>query len=120
MKISWRWWWTILFGNGMIDVFTKIFQEKGGQEVSVVKYAPEPADLSGEASKLSAEVERLSASGETAVFAVAFLGDAQKLTAAGGHRSGAGQRRSAGRRKSKSTRTFWETRRTLSSSPRWA
>ncbi|HQY91047.1 penicillin-binding protein activator [Caldilinea sp.] len=67
------------FGNGMIDVFTKIFQEKGGQEVSVVKYAPEPADLSGEASKLSAEVERLSASGETAVFAVAFLGDAQKL-----------------------------------------
>ncbi|MBE2237039.1 MAG: penicillin-binding protein activator [Caldilineaceae bacterium] len=67
------------FGNGMIDVFTELFQEKGGQEVAVVKYAPEPADLSGEASKLSAEVERLRASGETALFAVAFLGDAQKL-----------------------------------------
>lgn len=67
------------FGNGLIDLFTTLFQEKGGGEVSVVKYAPEPADLSGEASKLSAEVERLSAAGSTAVFAVAFLGDAQKL-----------------------------------------
>lgn len=67
------------FGNGLIDLFTQLFQEKGGGEVSVVKYAPEPADLSGEASKLSAEVERLSADGSTAVFAVAFLGDAQKL-----------------------------------------
>lgn len=67
------------FGNGLIDLFTQLFQEKGGGEVAVVKYAPEPADLSGEASKLSAEVERLSAAGPTAVFAVAFLGDAQKL-----------------------------------------
>ncbi len=67
------------FGNGLIDLFTQLFQEKGGGDVSVVKYAPEPADLSGEASKLSAEVERLSADGSTAVFAVAFLGDAQKL-----------------------------------------
>ena len=67
------------FGNGMIDLFSKLFQEKGGQEVSIVKYAPEPPDLSGEASKLSAEVERLSGSGKTAVLAIAFLGDAQKL-----------------------------------------
>lgn len=67
------------FGNGLIDLFTQTFQEKGGNEVSVIKYAPEPPDLSGEASQLSAEVARLSAAGETAVFAVAFLGDAQKL-----------------------------------------
>jgi ABC-type branched-subunit amino acid transport system substrate-binding protein len=67
------------FGNGLIDLFTQTFQEKGGKEVAVIKYAPEPPDLSGEASQLSAEVARLSAAGETAVFAVAFLGDAQKL-----------------------------------------
>ena len=63
----------------MIDSFTKLFQEKGGKEVSVVKYAPDPTDLSGEAGKLSAEVARLSGAGKTAVLAVAFLGDAQKL-----------------------------------------
>lgn len=67
------------FGNGLIDLFTTLFQEKGGKEVAVVKYAPEPPDLSGEASKLSAEVARLSGTGKTALFAVAFLGDAQKL-----------------------------------------
>ena len=67
------------FGNGLIDLFTQTFQEKGGKEVAVIKYAPEPPDLSGEASQLSAEVARLSAAGETAVLAVAFLGDAQKL-----------------------------------------
>lgn len=67
------------FGNGLIDTFTELFQENGGKEVAVVKYAPDPTDLSGEAGKLSAEVARLSGTGKTAVMAVAFLGDAQKL-----------------------------------------
>ncbi len=67
------------FGNGMTDLFTQLFQENGGQEVSVTKYAPEPADVSGEAAKVSTEIERLSAAGKTAFFCVCFLGDAQKL-----------------------------------------
>ncbi len=67
------------FGNGLVDLFTQLFQEAGGGEVSVTKYAPEPADLSGEAAKVSAEIERLSAEGSTAFFCICFLGDAQKL-----------------------------------------
>jgi ABC-type branched-subunit amino acid transport system substrate-binding protein len=67
------------FGNGLSDLFTQLFQENGGKEVSVTKYAPEPADLSGEAAKVSAEIERLSAAGNTAFFCICFLGDAQKL-----------------------------------------
>jgi branched-chain amino acid transport system substrate-binding protein len=67
------------FGNGMVDVFTEHFQAGGGGEVAVVKYAPEPTDLSGEVASTSAEVARLSAEGPTAFFAVAFLGDAQKV-----------------------------------------
>ena len=67
------------FGNGLVDLFTQLFTEKGGAEVAVVKYAPEPADLSGEAAKVSSEIERLSAAGETAFFCICFLGDAQKL-----------------------------------------
>ena len=67
------------FGNGMTDMFSKLFKENGGKEVSVVKYAPEPADLSGEAAKVSSEIARLAADGKTAFLAVAFLGDAQKL-----------------------------------------
>lgn len=67
------------FGNGLTDLFTRLFQENGGGEVSVTKYAPEPADLSGEAAKVSAEIERLSAAGSTAFFCICFLGDAQKL-----------------------------------------
>ena len=67
------------FGNGLSDLFTQLFKEKGGKEVSVTKYAPEPADLSGEAAKVSAEIERLSATGKTAFFCICFLGDAQKL-----------------------------------------
>lgn len=66
------------FGNGLAEIFQKGFQDAGGGEVSIVKYAPDPTDLSGEVSKLSAEVARLKESGETAVFAIAFLGDAQK------------------------------------------
>lgn len=66
------------FGNGLADLFQEGFQAAGGGEVAIVKYAPEPPDLSSEVSKLSAEVARLKESGETAVFAIAFLGDAQK------------------------------------------
>ncbi len=66
------------FGNGMIEGFTSGFQTSGGGEVAVVKYAPEPTDLSAEVTKLSAEVTRLQAAGSTAVFCVCFLGDAQK------------------------------------------
>ena len=66
------------FGNGMIETFTAGFQAAGGGEVAVVMYAPEPPDLTGEMAKLSSEVARLQESGETAVLAVAFLGDGQK------------------------------------------
>ena len=66
------------FGNDLLKYFQQGFQEEGGGEVAVVKYAPDPTDLSGEVSKLSAEVARLKESGKTAVFAIAFLGDAQK------------------------------------------
>jgi branched-chain amino acid transport system substrate-binding protein len=66
------------FGNDLLKYFQQGFQEDGGGEVSVVKYAPDPTDLSGEVSKLSAEVARLKESGKTAVLAIAFLGDAQK------------------------------------------
>jgi branched-chain amino acid transport system substrate-binding protein len=66
------------FGNGMVDAFTEGFQANGGGEVSAVTFAPDPADLSGEMSKLSAEVTRLSEDGKTAVFIVGFLGDGQK------------------------------------------
>jgi ABC-type branched-subunit amino acid transport system substrate-binding protein len=67
------------FGNGMAEVFDKNFKENGGKEVAVVKYASDPADLSGEAAKVSAEIERLSGTGKTAFFLAGFLGDAQKL-----------------------------------------
>jgi branched-chain amino acid transport system substrate-binding protein len=66
------------FGNGLMEVFTEGFQSGGGGEVAVVKFAPEPADLSGEVTALSAEVARLKAAGSTAVLCVCFLGDAQK------------------------------------------
>ena len=66
------------FGNGMVEAFTEGFQANGGGEVAVVTFAPEPADLSGEMSKLSSEVTRLSEAGNTAVFIVGFLGDGQK------------------------------------------
>jgi branched-chain amino acid transport system substrate-binding protein len=46
------------FGNGMVEAFTEGFQANGGGEVAVVTFAPDPADLSGEMSKLSSEVTR--------------------------------------------------------------
>lgn len=66
------------FGNSFTEIFTPAFQEGGGKEVSVTKYAPDPTDLSAEMTKLSSEVARLKESGNTAVFMIAFLADAQK------------------------------------------
>jgi branched-chain amino acid transport system substrate-binding protein len=60
------------FGNGLAEAFSNLFEG----EVSIVKYAPEPTDLSSEVAKVSAEVA--GASGQTAVFCICFLGDAQK------------------------------------------
>jgi branched-chain amino acid transport system substrate-binding protein len=67
------------FGNGLVEQFTADFQAAGGGEVSVTAYAPDPVDLTGEATKLSAEAARLDAEGDAAVFCVCFLADAQKL-----------------------------------------
>ena len=66
------------FGNGMAEIFGQGFKAAGGNDVKVVKYAPEPKDLSSEVTKLSAEVASVKDSGATAVFCVCFLGDAQK------------------------------------------
>jgi branched-chain amino acid transport system substrate-binding protein len=67
------------FGNGMAEIFQTGFQAAGGGEVSVIKYAPDPTDVSAEVASASAEVARLSAEGNTAFFCVCFLGDAQKV-----------------------------------------
>lgn len=67
------------FGNGLAEQFTTDFQAAGGGEVATINYAPDPADLSSEATALSAEVARLSGDGKTAVFCICFLADAQKL-----------------------------------------
>lgn len=67
------------FGDGLAEQFTEDFTATGGGEVTVIEYAPDPADLSSEATALSADVTRLSASGNTAVFCICFLADAQKL-----------------------------------------
>jgi branched-chain amino acid transport system substrate-binding protein len=67
------------FGNGMAERFTAEFQALGGGEVATVRYAPDPADLSSEATRVSADITRLSGSGNTAFFCVCFLADAQKL-----------------------------------------
>jgi len=67
------------FGNGMVSAFTTDFQAAGGKEVSDVKYAPNPTDLSSEATKVSSEVTRLSASGKTAILCACYLADAEKL-----------------------------------------
>lgn len=67
------------FGNGLAEKFTQEFQAAGGGDVTVVSYAPNPVDLSAEATRVSAEVARLQGSGSTAFFCVCFLADAQKL-----------------------------------------
>ncbi|HZQ05253.1 MAG TPA: penicillin-binding protein activator [Anaerolineae bacterium] len=63
------------FGNGMFSALSNGF--KG--TLSEVKYPNNPADLSGEITKVSSEIARLSPSGKTAFFCVCFLGDAQKV-----------------------------------------
>ena len=67
------------FGNGLAERFTLDFQAAGGGEVTTISYAPDPPDLSGEATRLSADAATLSDSGSTAVFCICFLADAQKL-----------------------------------------
>jgi ABC-type branched-subunit amino acid transport system substrate-binding protein len=67
------------FGNGFAESFAERFQAAGGKEVSVVKYAPEPTDLSSEVTKVSSEIATLSGSGSTAFLCICFLGDAQKV-----------------------------------------
>ncbi len=67
------------FGNGMVKVFSDRFKAAGGGTISTVKFTTNAPDLSGEVTKASAEVARLSASGPTAFFCVCFLGDAQKV-----------------------------------------
>ena len=47
------------FGNGLATQFTSDFKAAGGKEVADVKYAPNPTDLSSEATKLSSETSRL-------------------------------------------------------------
>ncbi len=63
------------FGNGLAEGFQKLF----AGDVTTVKYAPDPPDLSSETSKVSAEVTAMSETGSTAFFCICFLGDAQKL-----------------------------------------
>jgi branched-chain amino acid transport system substrate-binding protein len=65
------------FGNGMAEIFSQAIEAAGGK-VAVVKYAPEPTDLSSEVTKVSSEVANVQESGATAVFCICFLGDAQK------------------------------------------
>ncbi len=66
------------FGNGMAGVFTAGFEAAGGT-VATIKYAPDPADLSGEVAAVSSAVATQSASGSTAFFCICFLGDGQKV-----------------------------------------
>ncbi|HVU09958.1 MAG TPA: penicillin-binding protein activator [Phototrophicaceae bacterium] len=67
------------FGNGIVSAFTPDFQAAGGKQVEDVKYAPNPTDLSSEATALSSDVASLSASGKTAILCACYLADAEKL-----------------------------------------
>lgn len=65
------------FGNGITDIFIEEFTALTGGSAVEIGYAPDPADLSSEATAVSAE---LAGMGEnTAFFCVCFLADAQKL-----------------------------------------
>lgn len=66
------------YGNGLADRFQLDFAAAGGAQTTRITYTPDPPDLSSEVARLSADVASLSGSGETAVFCVCFLGDAQK------------------------------------------
>jgi len=65
------------FGNGITDVFADEFVAGGGSEVVSIAYAPDPTDLSSEATRLSAEISSLG--DNTAFFCVCFLAGAQRL-----------------------------------------
>ena len=67
------------YGNSLADQFSTGFSELNGGTVSVIKYAPNPTDLSSEGAALSAEVATLSTTGVTAVFCICYLDDATKL-----------------------------------------
>jgi branched-chain amino acid transport system substrate-binding protein len=67
------------FGNGMIDAFGANFTGDNVGEIAVVKYAPEPTDVTSEVASVSENIARLSAEGSTAFFCVCFLADAQKV-----------------------------------------
>ncbi|MBZ0294972.1 MAG: ABC transporter substrate-binding protein [Anaerolineae bacterium] len=67
------------FGEGLAEKFQEGFEAAGGGEVVAISYAPDPTDLSSEATSASAEIARLSGSGNTAFFCICFLADAQKL-----------------------------------------
>lgn len=67
------------YGISLSEKFTDGFVGTSDREVTTISYAPNPADLSSEALALSADVARLSSSGETAVFCICYLEDAKKL-----------------------------------------
>jgi len=64
------------FGNGISEIFAQQFELNGGS-VSAISYAPDPTDLSSEATAVSAEIASMD--DNTAFFCVCFLADAQKL-----------------------------------------
>ncbi len=65
------------FGNGLSEIFAEEFQAATGGEVVRISYAPDPTDLSSEATSISAEISNLG--DNTAFLCVCFLADAQKL-----------------------------------------
>jgi branched-chain amino acid transport system substrate-binding protein len=67
------------FGNDLVERFEAEFTALGGSQVTAINYAPEPADVSSEVTRLSADVAGLTESGSTAVFCICFLADAQKV-----------------------------------------
>lgn len=67
------------YGNSLSEQFSAGFAELDRGTVSAIKYTPNPTDLSSEATALSAEVARLSSSGDTAVLCICYLEDARKL-----------------------------------------
>ncbi len=63
------------FGNGMVEHFTKNYQNGGGGEVTSFAYAPESQDFSSEAAAVSAAIAGMGSN--TGFFCVCFLGEAQ-------------------------------------------
>ena len=63
------------FGNGMVEHFTKNYQNGGGGEVTSFAYAPESQDFSSETAAVSAAIAGLG--DNTGFFCICFLGEAQ-------------------------------------------